>query len=334
MNRVLVVRLGSLGDLVHTLPAVASIRRALAHIEIDWLVDAVHEEFLSFVPALTAVVRLDAPTPAGWMRAVRQLRARRYDAALDFQGLVKSAALSRLSGARRVIGFDRRSLREAAAAPFYQERVVIPRGLHVIEKNLRLAAALAGPTTDVLEFPIETPRSSALDSVRSAAPDGFVLINPGAAWPNKRWPPDRFGRLARWIHDQHGWRSIVLWGPGERELAESVVRHSGGIAVEAPPTRLADVIALGRAARLMVSGDTGPTHIAAAVGTPIVALFGPTDPHRNGPWRSDDEVLTRYERCECHYERRCRRAPDRWCLGTISDDDLRQAVSARLSRHP
>jgi lipopolysaccharide heptosyltransferase I len=332
VTRVLVVRLGSLGDLVHTLPAVAAIRRTLPRVDIDWLVDAVHEEFLSFVPVLTSVVRLDAPTPGGWARAVRRLRARRYDAVLDFQGLVKSAALARLSGARRVIGFDRRSLREASAAAFYNERVVVPGGLHVIQKNLCLAAAIAGSTTGALEFPIERPSSSALETVRSAAPDGFVLINPGAAWPNKRWPPERFGRLARWIHDHHGWRPIVLWGPGERELAAGVVRHSGGIALEAPPTRLADLIALGRDARLMVSGDTGPVHIAAAVGTPIVALFGPTDPDRNGPWRPDDEALTRYDRCDCHYERRCRRSPDRWCLGTISDDDVQQAVTARLGR--
>jgi lipopolysaccharide heptosyltransferase I len=331
VKRLLVVRLGSLGDLVHTLPAVAAIRRARPDLDIDWLVDAAHQTFLSMVPALTSVVPLEAPTPAGWVGVIRRLRSRGYDAALDFQGLVKSAVLARLSGASRVIGFDRRSLREPAAAPFYHERVVIPRDVHVIHKNLGLAASI-GATTDVLSFPIGTVPSSAIDAVRSIAPDGFVLINPGAAWPNKRWPPERFGRLSRWILDHHGWPSIVLWGPGERDLAASVVRHSGGSASEAPPTRLADLIALARTARLMVSGDTGPTHIAAAVGTPIVALFGPTDPHRNGPWNPDDVSISRYRSCDCHYERRCRRAPEAWCLGTIGDDEVQLAVATRVTR--
>jgi lipopolysaccharide heptosyltransferase I len=331
VTRLLVVRLGSLGDLVHTLPAVAAIRRARPDLDIDWLVDAAHEPFLSMVPALTSVVALEAPTPAGWARVIRRLRSRGYDAALDFQGLVKSAVLARLSGASRVIGFDRRSLREPAAALFYHARVLVPRGLHVIHKNLALAASI-GADTDLLSFPIGTAPSAATDAVRSIAPDGFVLINPGAAWPNKRWPPDRFGRLARWIRDHHGWPSMVLWGPGERDLAASVVRHSGGAASEAPPTRLADLIALARTARMMVSGDTGPTHIAAAVGTPIVALFGPTDPDRNGPWSPDDVSISRYRSCDCHYERRCRRAPDAWCLGTIGDDEVQLAVAVRVTR--
>jgi lipopolysaccharide heptosyltransferase I len=329
MTRILIVRLGSLGDLVHTLPAVAALRRAWPAAEIDWLVDAAHEEFVRLATVVTAVIALEAPTPGGWLNAVRRLRARRYDAALDFQGLVKSAALARLSGARRVIGFDRQSLREAAAAPFYRERVIIPPGTHVIQKNLRLATAIGG-SGDAIAFPLAEPVSAALDIVRSSAPDGFVLLNPGAAWPNKRWPPERFGRLARWIRDQHRCRSVVVWGPGEREVAVEAVRQSAGAASLAPPTRLPDLVALARAARLMVSGDTGPTHIAAAVGTPIVALFGPTDPARNGPWDARDVSISRYAECECHYERRCRRSADRWCLGTISDDEAAVAVEARL----
>jgi lipopolysaccharide heptosyltransferase I len=331
VNRLLIVRLGSLGDLVHTLPSVAAIRRTHAGAEIDWLVDAAHREFLALVPVLSSVVALEAPTPAGWMNVLGRLRARRYDAALDFQGLLKSAALTRLSGAARSIGFDRPSLREPAAAPFYRERIVIEPNVHVIQKNLRLAAAI-GSTTEALEFPIAETASRAAEIVQAAAPAGFVLINPGAAWPNKRWPADRLGRLARWIADQHGMRSVIVWGPLEREIANDVVRHSGGAATEAPPTRLADLVALARAARLMVSGDTGPTHIAAAVGTPIVALFGPTDPNRNGPWRTDDVSLSKYSECECHYERRCRRGAARWCLATISEDDVHRAVGARLGR--
>ena len=328
--RLLVVRLGSLGDLVHTLPAVAAVRRALPAAEIDWLVDAVHEEFLALVPVLTAIVPLRSPTAGGWASVIARLRTRQYDVALDFQGLVKSATLARLSGATRVVGFERDGLRERAAAVFYHERVAVDAGAHVIRKNLRLSAAV-GASSDVMEFPIRDVVSGALDAVRRADVSPFALLNPGAAWPNKRWPPDRFGRLAAWLAEARGLRSLALWGPGEEALADEVARTSSGAAAVAPPTRIGDLVALARAARVMVSGDTGPTHIAAAVGTPVVALFGPTNPGRNGPWADADIALSRYDSCDCHYERRCRRDTARWCLQEIEEDDVRKAVDQRLS---
>ena len=331
MNRLLVVRLGSLGDLVHTLPAVSAIHRTFPRLEIDWLVDAVHQDFLALVPILTSVVTLTVPTARGWLDVRRRLRARRYDAALDFQGLVKSAALSRLSGARRVMGFDRASLREPAAAMLYGERVPVGSGGHVIDKNLQLAAAV-GARTATTEFPIRPVESAALAAILAKDDSPFALLNPGAAWPNKRWPADRLGRLAAWLREQHGLRSVALWGPGEEGLARSIVSASSGAAIEAPRTQLTDLVAFSRAAKLLVSGDTGPTHIAAAVGTPVVALFGPTDALRNGPWSPDDFALSRYATCDCHYERRCRRPAEQWCLGTISEDEVRQAVHDRLLR--
>lgn len=331
MMRVLIVRLGSLGDLVHTLPAVAAIRRAAPGAEIDWLVDAVHVEFLKLVPVLSNIVALDARTASAWLDARARLRARRYDIALDFQGLIKSAALARISGATRVVGFDRAGLREGAAAFFYTEHVTTGDGRHVIDKNLQLATAAGASTTNV-EFPLRDVTSAALEAVRSQVPGPVALINCGAAWPNKRWPADRFGRIAAWLREHHGLSSIALWGPGEAALADAVVRASNGAAIAAPTTTLTDLVAFSRAAALMISGDTGPTHIAAAVGTPIVALFGPTTPGRNGPWDADDISLSRYDQCACHYERRCRRDEATWCLGTITEDHVRAAVSDRLAR--
>ena len=330
LARLLVVRLGSLGDLVHTLPAVAALRRAHPLAQIDWFVDRVHREFLDLVPAISSVVTLRRPTTAGWLEARRELRQRRYEVAIDFQGLIKSAVLARLSGASRVIGFDRASARESLAALFYTERVNATDAGHVIEKNLRLAAR-AGASTDVREFPLAPPTSPALAAIRREIPGAFVLLNCGAAWPNKRWPADRFGRIAAWLQQVHGLRSVVLWGPGEEAVAADVARASGGAAMVAPSTGLPGLVAVAREARLMLSGDTGPTHIAAAVGTPVVGLFGPTSPARNGPWDSADQVLSRYDTCVCHYERRCRHGHgDAWCLGTIGESEVREAIEMRL----
>ncbi len=328
-RRLLVVRLGSLGDLVHTLPAVSAIHRADPELEIDWLVDVVHREFLELVPLIASIIPLRAPTVRGWLEARRRLQARRYALAVDFQGLIKSATLARLSGAGRVAGFGRKALREPAAAWLYSDRVDVGEAGHVIEKNLRLARAVGG-RGDAYEFPLAPVASAALDEVKASGMGAFALLNCGAAWPNKRWPAERFGRLAAWLHARHGLWSVVLWGPGEAELAAAAAAASGGTAVVAPPTSLSDLVALSREARLMVSGDTGPTHIAAAVGTPIVALFGPTSPARNGPWNPADRTLSRYETCGCHYRRRCRRGPDTWCLGTITEDEVRGAIDERL----
>ena len=329
MSRLLVVRLGSLGDLVHTLPAASAIQRAHPDTDIDWLVDARHRDLLDLVPILSSVIVLRRPTPQGWWEARRELRLRRYAAALDFQGLLKSGALAWLSGARRTIGFDTASLRERSAALFYSEVVPVGHTTHVIEKNLQLAARV-GADTARLEFPIAEVSSPALETLRAGGVGTFVLLNGGAAWPNKRWPAERLGRIARWLRERHGLASVALWGPGEQALAAEVVRASGGAAVAAPQTDLRDLVALARAARLMVSGDTGPTHIAGAVGTPTVALFGPTNPARNGPWGVGDLEISRYSRCDCHYARSCRRDLADWCLGTVTEDEVQQAITRRL----
>jgi lipopolysaccharide heptosyltransferase I len=331
VRRLLVVRLGSLGDLVHTLPAVSAIRRTFPALEIDWLVDAPHREFLSLVSVLTSVVVLRDRTAGAWLAARSALRERQYDVALDFQGLLKSAALARLSGARRVIGFTRRAAREGMAAPFYSERVDAETGQHVIDKNLALAGAL-GVSTDTLEFPLVESPSAAAEAVRAGGLDRYALINPGAAWPNKRWPPALFSRVAQRLREKHGLYSVVLWGPGERALADEIAAASSGAARPAPETTIRDLVEISRRARIIVSGDTGPLHIAAAVGVPAVGVFGPTNPRRNGPWRKEDATISRYEVCDCHYERRCRRDPDQWCLGTIAFDDVAAAIDRRLGR--
>jgi heptosyltransferase-1 len=331
LGRLLVVRLGSLGDLVHTLPAVAAIRLVHPFAQIDWLVDAVHREFLDLVPVISSTVPLRKASGGGWLQALRELRARQYDVAIDFQGLLKSAALARLSGAARVIGFDRASAREGAATLLYTERVAAGAAGHVIDKNLRLAARLGAPVHR-RDFPILPMPSTALDAIRLDGIDRFALLNCGAAWPNKRWPAERFGRLARWLLERHGLTSVALWGPGEQGLAEDVVKHSQGAAVAAPPTSLADLVAIAAEAEVMVSGDTGPTHVASAMGTPIVALFGPTSPDRNGPWVAADESVSRYAACECHYQRECRHGHgDGWCLGTIEEAEVRDAIDRRLA---
>ena len=327
----LIVRLGALGDIVHAVPAAAALRRTFPGARIDWLVDARHRGMVDLVSVVDRAVVLERPSAAGWLDVTRRMRDARYDAAIDLQGLLKSAILARASGAARVIGFSIWHLREKSARPFYTE--TDRRGRleadHVIVKNLRLLSAL-GVHDERVEFPLAAVESPALTAVRAAAGESrpFALINPGAAWPNKRWPAERFGEIAAFLREVRGIASFVLWGPGEEGLAGAVVDASGGAARIAPRTGLPDLLALCRAASLMVSGDTGPLHIAAAAGTPIVAIFGPTDPHRNGPWAPEDITVSRFGACGCHYERHCRRP--QWCLDAVDVAEVTAAIQQRV----
>ncbi len=334
MRAILIVRLGALGDIVHALPLAAALRARFADARIDWVVDERHREVLELVPVVDRRIVLRTKSAALGPRVVELRRAlgrESYDIAIDVQGLLKSAVVARLSGARRILGFTLPHLRERAARLFYTETHDPGDTAHVIEKNLTLAASLGADVSQV-RFPLTVPASAATDALRdrraAAGDPRFVVLDPGAAWPNKRWPPDRFGAVAQWLRRERGLRSVVTWGPGDERLAAAVVDGAAGAAELAPTTSIADLIAIVREAGLVVSGDTGPLQLAAAVGTPIVGIYGPTDAARNGPWSADDVTVSRFAACDCHYRRRCRVA--RWCLGDISADDVIAAIVRRL----
>lgn len=341
--RVLIVRMGALGDIVHALPVLAALRAHRPDVAVDWLVDARYAGVLALVDGVRQriVVRAKAAGDlggevrfagvAGLLSALGHLRAQGYDAAVDLQGLIKSAAFAQFSGARRVIGFVRAQLREPAAGVLYGEHVAGPAGGHVVQKNLSVLPALDVPTAGVV-FPWRDVPSTAVATVmatpRIAAAGGFAVVNPGAAWDNKRWPPERFGALAARLGGELGLPSVVTWGPGEEARAEAVVAAAHGHAVASPPTALPDLLALARHARLVVSGDTGPLHLAASVGAPIVGLFGPTRPERNGPWRPEDVSVSRATTCVCFHKRQCLRG--RACLEDIDVDEVFAACVQRL----
>ena len=340
MSRFLLVRLGAFGDIVHAIPVAAALSRAFPSARIDWLVSAKHRELLDLVPIvdrrLVIKDRGDAGGGTSLLAAIPELRRTKYDVAFDLQGLLKSAVLARLSGAQRVVGFSSSYLRERLARPFYTD-VYDPGGggmydprerSHVVQMNLGLLTAI-GVTAGAPEFPIERVDTEIARAMRERAGNRYALINPGAAWPNKRWPAARYGAVARAIEERHGLKTIVTWGPGEEPLALEVVRESSGAALLSPRTSIVDLLALIREATLMISGDTGPTHLAAALGTPIVGIYGPTRPSRNGPWAPADITISRDSVCQCHHLRRCTR--DRMCLLDVEATEVLDAVERRLA---
>jgi ADP-heptose:LPS heptosyltransferase len=295
--RALIVRLSAIGDVVHTLPALSALRSR--GWEVGWAVEPAARPILEGHPLLSHLTKV--PAARGFRlgparSAAAALRAHGYDAAVDFQGLWKSAAWSRVSGARRVIGWSRRWRREPLSAVLAREHVELPpAATHVIDENLALLRPLGIEAMGCRDFalprlPAETEAVERGLAQAGVIADDLVVLNPGGGWPEKLWPADSFGSLARGLRDR-GLRALVTWGPGEEPLADRIVAASGGAAARCFPTTLPGFVELARRARLVVAADTGPLHLACAVGTPVVALFGPTDPARNGPFAAADVVL-------------------------------------------
>ena len=269
MSRVLAIRLSALGDVVHTIPAVVALRE---HHDVTWIVEAPYRELVEIVAGVKTIpVTLRKwRTLPGVARAVRG-----FDVAIDFQGLIKSGLIARASGARDRIGFDRALVRERPSAWFTNRHVHVDPSKHVVDWNLALSGAPAPPPASFVSF-----AQGDFPQLRNK-----IVLLPGAGKPQKLWPIERFRELARNLGDQ----AVAVWGPGEEELAGSI-----GCAV-APPTSLRELASVLHYAKLVIGADTGPLHLAAALGTRVIGLYGPTNPQRNGPYGQLDRCISTFE---------------------------------------
>jgi heptosyltransferase I len=305
--RFLLVRLGSMGDVIHALPAASALRDTFPKARIDWVVDPAWRKLLEGNPDLSEVIPFDRKRAGGITAAFKKLRSAKYTCAVDFQALYKSAILAFASGAPRRIGFDSRYAREGLASLLYTHHFN-PRGAHKVEHNLTLAEA-AGARTSTPRFPIQIGAEDDELVQRELASrnlDEFFVLNPGGGWLSKCWPPERYGELHQKLATRYGFRGVVTFGPGEDRLAQDLVSAAGAPEPVAIPLGLGPLMALLRRAKFMVSADTGPLHLAAALCTPVVGLFGPTDPSRNGPFSSDSSrnlVVRNPRGCETTYRR-------------------------------
>jgi len=309
--RVLVVRLSAMGDIIHGIPAIAALRRERPNLQIGWLVEQRWMELLCAHPPERLRPRSEMKPLVewvhvsdfkGWRKALasaatwhdmtgcmREVRAMKYDVALDLQGAVRSAIAARLSGAKSRVGAA--EPRELPARKFYTALIATP-GAHVVDHALSLVSAVAGE--DLTYEPPVFPRDPATEAWadRFCSSMGFrrlAIINPGAGWGAKCWPAESYGEVARALAE-HGIAVMVNFGPDEEQLARQVRDASGAVA-RPVSCSVSELIALTRRASLLVGGDTGPMHLAAALGVPIVALFGPTRPERNGPYATRSVVL-------------------------------------------
>lgn len=280
--RILIVRLSALGDVIHGVPVACALRDAFPRATIGWVVEGRTAELLEAHPAIDHVIR----APRGWLkspRAVlalrRELRSHDFEVAIDLQCLTKSAIAAKLSGAPRRIGKAGSDGRELSKL-FHNELVPVG-GEHVIDHYLELLAPL-GITAPRVHFDLPERASDGLLAEQilhtDELPRGrFAVLNPGAGWSSKIWPPERYGELAGRLLSDYGMPTLAVWGlPDEKPLGEAIVAASGGAARLAPPTSVLELGAVCRRAALFVGSDTGPMHLAVAVGTPTISLHGPS----------------------------------------------------------
>ena len=346
--RLLVVRLGAMGDILHALPAVTALRMAHPEWVIDWVVEPMWSALLTAQPDASRdtlspnarqplVDRIHFASTRKWRHNLlasdtrreigtlrRALKKEQYDTVIDFQGAVRSAMIARMAQSRRYIG--EAEPREALAKLLFTEQVET-RGVHVIEQDLEVAAAVAGdelcPAQPMLPFDADAEAwADRLMSQGERRP--AVLINPGAGWGAKRWPAERYAEVGRALLNR-GFRVFVNAGPGEIALADTVVKRTGGGA-SSLLCSVEQLIAITRRVSLAIAGDTGPLHLACALGRPVVGIYGPTDPSRNGPFGTPFKVLRSPESRRDH----SRRAEPEAGLLTITPEEVLQAAEELL----
>ncbi len=354
--KILIVKLGSIGDVVHAMPAVMHLRQALPEARLDWVIERSAREILSRTQNIDRVIEIDtlqwrrAPwrnaTWKGIRQTISELRTEHYDVVLDLQGLWKSAFFSWLIQPNQIIGWDRAFLREPFSAIFYSRRVdPSPRRENVIFEHMRMVEAFlesfgmkgregeSSGSKDVRFDHLcnDEDRRWVEEQLKWLKGCGFAILHPGANWKSKLWPVENYALLGKKIYRECGLPLIVAGGPSEERICTEVVQRMDTIAAVFMLPTLPQLAALTERAKLFVGPDTGPLHVAAACGAPIVGIYASTDPVRNGPFSTDDIVIQRNRCGKFCYRRDC---GDRRCITMISVDEVFDAVQARLRRVP
>ncbi|MGI8670629.1 MAG: lipopolysaccharide heptosyltransferase I [Aridibacter sp.] len=348
--RILIVKLSSIGDVLHTLPTLAAIKKALPGAEISWVVEKGSAEILRNNPLLNELIEVDTKSlrrkklPGNTIKTVQKqfknLRQTKFDLAIDFQGLLKSASIMKLTKAKKRYGFSKRNLREPASRVFLSKTFDVEPKQNIIYKNIELAEkSLQKFLSDKnfkldkqnLEFPIATDESHKQEAQKIIEQTGenFAILNPAGGWWTKLWHAEKYGELADKLWNDLQIVSVISTAPNEIELAEKVLKNStSGKTILAQPT-LKGFYELAKHAKIYIGGDTAPTFLGIAAKCPVVGIFGPTEWWRNGSINEQDICVERNDigcRVDCH-----RRSCDKWICMDISVETVFDAVKKRLS---
>jgi lipopolysaccharide heptosyltransferase I len=341
--RFLVIRLSSVGDIVHALPAVAALGRTHPQARIHWAVEERYAALVEGNPYVREVIKLDT---LGWrerltsgdtireiLASYRKLQESSYDAVIDMQGLLKTGLLAWVTRSRERIGFAGKWLREPAAGVFYTRRVSPSGRKHIIEINLSLVESL-GARSEPWEFPLPgtaEDQAEVRGQLEKLGVAEYIIVNPGAGWIGKRWSPENYARAIRRLSQELPLNILLTGSRQEEEMIRGILAMASTPRTQWFPSTLAHFIALARGAKLLIAGDTGPLHLAAAVGTPLVAVFDSSDPlntpERNGPFSPADIVL-----CGRSQSHRAKHSKNSSYLEGVSIESVVEAALLRLKR--
>lgn len=332
-KKILFIKPSSLGDIVHAMPVLAVLRRRFPRSRIAWLVKRQWAELVERMEGVDRVWPIGSGI-AGWLSEVPRLRAERFDLAVDLQGLFRSAAMATLAGCSERIGFE--NGREGSPL-FYTRRVAVPApDMHAVDRYLLVAQALGAATPPSPEFRFfisaRDREQVAVTLAQAGVQAGarWIAMNVSARWPTKHWPAASFAEAADHIQKEGLGPVVLFGGPEDRADAQAVkALMSTAPADVTGLTPLGVLPALLQSASALVTNDSGPMHVAAAVGTPVVALFGPTSPIRTGPYGKPHRVLTHPVSCSPCFSRTCRNRIDRECLAAIEPARVVEAVKAQ-----
>ncbi|MCC2640301.1 MAG: putative Lipopolysaccharide heptosyltransferase [Nitrospira sp.] len=336
VRRLLFIKPSSLGDIVHAMPTLAALRARFSQAEVTWLVKRQWAPLVEVIGGVDHVCAVENGL-TGWLGRVPDLRATRFDLVVDLQGLFRSGVMAWLTGCRRRVGFAR--AREGSPL-FYSQRVEVPTAaMHAVDRYLLVAEALGAerPAQPRFEF-IDRPGDrlaveTLLAGAGMAVSSPWIAMNVSARWETKRWPPQHFAETADRLSEAHGFPIVFIGGPAERAESLAVASLMRTKAVDLTgQTPVGLLPGLLRRSALLVTNDSGPMHIAAAVETPVVALFGPTDPARTGPYGRGHLVLSHAVECSPCFSRDCGRAARLECLTEVRPEQVVRAVQQQLSR--
>ncbi len=346
-KKFLFIKVSSLGDVMHALPALATLRANHPSAYIAWLVEKPYKDLLYNNPNIDEIIVIRTRYwRKNWTRetfgeirdTIAKLRKHRFDVALELQGLIKTGLIAFLSGARQRLGLHRKNCREPLNTLFTNKKAsFVGKGHNIVDINLNLVR-LAGGTEPVPQrHPLEVPEEikAKVDVFFQENPDlpakPIAVINPGAGFPTKLWKLDRFAKLADRIAREQGLNILLAWGPGEKPMAEQIAGLMTENSWIAPNTTIQESIALFGHTALMISCDSGPLHLAAAMGIPTVSIFGPTDPVRNGPYGSNHQVVWKEQPCSFCWKKTCA-IETHDCMEQVEVEDVFQAVKTSVSK--
>jgi heptosyltransferase-1 len=329
-KKILIVKPSSLGDVVHSLPFLNAIKERFPTAEIHWVIAKGLEDLLTGHPMVNKiwVIHKDTWKKLSHIRSslheirvlLRKLKKGKYDIVVDLQGLLRSGIITRATGAPVRIGF--KEAREGSRF-FYTHMVKGGRDIHAVDRYLKIAAFLGCDITDIC-FPFPLSFSSALSTEHLTLKEDYAVIVPGARWKTKRWSPEKFGELASLLPLM----TVIVGSKGDRNIAKEIVSLSNGKSLSlVGKTDLKGLIEVIRGARFLVSNDSGPMHVAAALGVPVFALFGPTDPLRTGPYGKGHTIIREDIPCAPCFRKTC---DDLKCMENLSVERVYETVKSKL----